>query len=521
MIDTKRLRQKILDLAICGKLVPQDPADESASVLLERIHAEKLQMVADGKLKKKDVVNDSVIYLGEDSLHYEKIGDGEPVCIEEELPFELPEGWEWARLFALSYEICYGVSNSAEERGLQKLLRITDIQNNRVNWKTVPFTTVEEKKVDRFLLKENDILFARTGATVGKSYRAIDVPSNAVFASYLIRVRLLWCSPRYVENYFGSAFYWSQITDKSVGIGQPNVNGTSLGLLLIPIPPLAEQERIVAKLDELLGLVDRIENEQTNLEELFKKLRSKVLDLAIRGKLVPQDPADEPASVLLERIHAEKLQMVADGKLKKKDVAGDSVIYRGDDNSYYERRGSENAALPEDELYPIPASWSWTRLGHISNYGDSSSVSSNEIADDDWILDLEDIEKDTGTIIRRVTKAERDSASSKRPFVSGQLLYSKLRPYLNKVLIAPDDGYCTSEILPIHLYGSCESEFVMTYLRSPYFLQYANHCSYGVKMPRLGTNDGRKAFIALPPVAEQHRISHIVASILNILSSTR
>ncbi|MBC2889710.1 restriction endonuclease subunit S [Gordonibacter massiliensis (ex Traore et al. 2017)] len=526
MIDTKRLRQKILDLAICGKLVPQDPADESASVLLERIHAEKLQMVADGKLKKKDVVNDSVIYLGEDSLHYEKIGDGEPVCIEEELPFELPEGWEWARLGSVAY-IASGSTppkDSFCDSGIP-YYKMYNLRNNRIDFLFQPQFVKEETHNGRLRKSKifpGDVIMNIVGPPLGKLAIAPETypEANTNQAAVVIRPHGRIVLSEWIRYYLMEMSEISRISTRG-SAGQVNVSLTQSKLIRIPIPPLAEQQRIVAALDNLLAYVDAIEREQAELDGLLARTRSKVLDLAIRGKLVPQDPADEPASVLLERIHAEKLQMVADGKLKKKDVAGDSVIYRGDDNSYYERRGSENAALPEDELYPIPASWSWTRLGHISNYGDSSSVSSNEIADDDWILDLEDIEKDTGTIIRRVTKAERDSASSKRPFVSGQLLYSKLRPYLNKVLIAPDDGYCTSEILPIHLYGSCESEFVMTYLRSPYFLQYANHCSYGVKMPRLGTNDGRKAFIALPPVAEQHRISHIVASILNILSSTR
>ena len=184
-MDTKALRQKILDLAIRGKLVPQDPSDEPASVLLERIREQKKQMVKEGKLKAKDIKNDTIIFVGEDNLHYEKFADGTVKCIEEEIPFEVPEGWEWTRLGNLSSLIQYGLSNSAEAQGTHRLLRITDIQDGKVNWKDVPFTTVEN--AENYLLRKDDIVFARTGATVGKSFLVTELPFESVYASYLIR----------------------------------------------------------------------------------------------------------------------------------------------------------------------------------------------------------------------------------------------------------------------------------------------------------------------------------------------
>ena len=195
-MDTKALRQKILDLAIRGKLVPQDPSDEPASVLLERIREQKKQMVKEGKLKAKDIKNDTIIFVGEDNLHYEKFADGTVKCIEEEIPFEVPEGWEWTRLGNLSSLIQYGLSNSAEAQGTHRLLRITDIQDGKVNWKDVPFTTVEN--AENYLLRKDDIVFARTGATVGKSFLVTELPFESVYASYLIRIRIIDCnSPRY------------------------------------------------------------------------------------------------------------------------------------------------------------------------------------------------------------------------------------------------------------------------------------------------------------------------------------
>ena len=224
-MDTKALRQKILDLAIRGKLVPQDPNDEPASVLLERIRAEKQQMVKEGKLKPKDIKNDTIIFVGEDNLHYEKFQDGTVKCIEDEIPFEVPEGWCWCRLGSIRAAIHYGLSNSAKQSGTHRLLRITDIQDGKVDWDTVPFTTVYE--AENYLLSSGDIVFARTGATVGKSFLIKELPYPAVYASYLIRIRLLdGVLPDYIYQFFSSQCYWEQITDKSVGVGQPNCNGT-------------------------------------------------------------------------------------------------------------------------------------------------------------------------------------------------------------------------------------------------------------------------------------------------------
>ena len=358
-MDTKALRQKILDLAIRGKLVPQDPSDEPASVLLERIREQKKQMVKEGKLKAKDIKNDTIIFVGEDNLHYEKFADGTVKCIEEEIPFEVPEGWEWTRLGNLSSLIQYGLSNSAEAQGTHRLLRITDIQDGKVNWKDVPFTTVEN--AENYLLRKDDIVFARTGATVGKSFLVTELPFESVYASYLIRIRLFDCiSPSYLYQFFNSYCYWEQITDKSVGVGQPNCNATSLKELFIPLPPLHEQKRIVPAANALLKYASVIESERASLQEIINLAKSKILDLAIRGKLVPPDPNDEPASVLLERIRAEKEELIRQGKIKRDKK--ESFIFRGDDNSYYEKRGDEIRCIDEELPFEIPDRWEWMQL---------------------------------------------------------------------------------------------------------------------------------------------------------------
>lgn len=218
----------------------------------------------------------------------------------------MPKGWVWTTVSDISKSILYGVSESAKSTGKYKLLRITDIQNNQVDWDTVPFTNFDANKVSSYILCNGDILFARTGATVGKSYLIKKLTQKAIYASYLIRVQTFnLVIPEYVKLFFESDYYWAQIELNSVGIGQPNVNGTILGSLNIPLPPLSEQKRIVIEIERWLSLINVIEENKVDLQTAIKQAKSKILELAIHGKLVPQDPNDEPASELLKRINPE------------------------------------------------------------------------------------------------------------------------------------------------------------------------------------------------------------------------
>ena len=220
------------------------------------------------------------------------------------MPFEVPEGWVWTTIAEISSSINYGVSESAKVTGKYRLLRITDIQDGKVSWESVPFTDYPEDKAIAFELSDGDILFARTGATVGKSYLVEAAPNNAIFASYLIRVQYSHSViPQYIKFFFESGYYWEQISSNSVGVGQPNVNGTSLGKLRIPLPPAAEQKRISKEAHRWMGVIDRLEFEAQHLNEDIGAFKSKILDLAIHGKLVSQDSSDEPAINLLRRIN--------------------------------------------------------------------------------------------------------------------------------------------------------------------------------------------------------------------------
>jgi type I restriction enzyme S subunit len=220
------------------------------------------------------------------------------------VPFEVPKGWVWTEIAEISTTINYGVSESAKPIGKYRLLRITDIQDGMVAWESVPFTDYPEDKASAFELSDGDLLFARTGATVGKSYLVKSAPKNTIFASYLIRIQYSQCViPRYIKYFFESGYYWEQISSSSVGVGQPNVNGTSLGKLKIPLPPSSEQKRIVEEARKWMCIIDGLEFESDHLSKEIGAAKSKVLDLAIHGKLVPQYASEEPAINLLRHIN--------------------------------------------------------------------------------------------------------------------------------------------------------------------------------------------------------------------------
>ena len=516
MIDTVALREKVLDLAIRGKLVPQDPNDEPASVLLERIRAQKQQMVKDGKLKAKDIKDDSVIFVGEDNLHYEKFADGTVKCIEDEIPFELPEGWAWCRLSMVgttNIGLTYKPADVSEEGTI--VLRSCNIRNGKIDLEDL--VRVKTDIRDNQYIEENDILIcARNGSRslVGKCAVMNNIGEKASFGAFMAVFRSI-CY-RYVYHYFNTLLFRSAFdNDDSKQINQ--VTQAILRDTMIPLPPFAEQERIISTLDETFALVDLVNEETENIESLIKSTKAHILDLAIRGKLVPQNLDDEPASVLLERIRAEKEELIKQGKIKRDKK--ESVIFKGEDNSYYVRAGEQVEDITAWELDDLPESWGLCALGEICDYGSCTNVETDQISDDEWILDLEDIEKDSGKVLCKVRKIERNAVSTKHKFSEGQVLYSKLRPYLNKVVLADEDGYCTSEILPLDFSEIIIPAYARCYLMSPTFLKYADRCSYGVKMPRLSTTDGKKAVFAVPPINEQLRIVETIETAFSQLDA--
>ena len=270
------------------------------------------------------------------------------------MPFEVPSSWVWTNVGEISQSILYGVSKSAKSRGTYRLLRITDIQDNTVNWNTVPFTDYEDEKAEAYLLQDGDILFARTGATVGKSYLVNNLQEKAIYASYLIRVKTNhYVLPEFVKYFFESGFYWEQVLGNSVGIGQPNVNGTILSNLELPIPPIMEQKRIVKELGKWLSIIDKIEESKGQLQKNISWAKSKVLDLAIHGKLVQQDPNDEPATELLKRINP-KAEITSDNGHYQKLPEGWAVCQLDSIISYEQPTPYIVKSTDYDDKYTTP-----------------------------------------------------------------------------------------------------------------------------------------------------------------------
>ena len=510
-MDTKQLKAKILDLAIHGKLLPlktldglkNSPDYEPASKLLEKLRAEKEEKIAKGELKRDK--KDSYIFIGDDNRHYEKFADGSVKDIEDEIPFEVPEGWAWCR-FGNYLDVRDGTHDSPKyvDNGIP-FVTSKNLINGKLDFSDVKYISEKDHKnfIQRSFVEDGDILFAMIGSIgnpvlVNKD-REFSIKNVALFKPFSKNINYM----KYV--FFFSDYIQSELIKKAKGGMQPFV---PLSLfrkeLWIPLPPLTEQKLIVAEIEKIFNLIDSIETDKSALLLAVKQAKSKILDLAIHGKLVPQDPADEPASALLEKLRAEKEAKIAKGELKRDK--NDSYIYKSTtDNCHYEKFADGT----EEEIevpFEVPDNWSWCRLGSICDYGKCKNVSTSEINDETWVLDLEDIEKDSGRILKFLSFKVRKSASTKHIFKKGDILYSKLRPYLNKVVIAPKDGVCTSEILPLDFNGILINGYAQYLLMSSFFLESVNLVTYGIKMPRLGTDDAKKMLLPVPPLNEQLRI---------------
>ena len=361
-MDTKALRQKILDLAIRGKLVPQDPNDEPAEVLLERIREQKQQMFKEGKLKKKDIKNDTIIFKGEDNLHYEKFQDGTVKCIEDEIPFEVPEGWAWARVSSV-VQIYLGLTHTPDyvNKGVP-FYSVKDISSGGLDTSNPKY--ISEEEFDNFPSgakpQKGDILFGRVG-TLGKpTVVEIEEPFGIFVSLGFFRKIYEDFSSEYIMEWMDSSLFWNQVSVNVKGAVLTNLNTGWLSRFLMPIPPIREQVKISDYVKVLLAKTNFISTTEEELINLVTVSKSKILDLAIRGKLVPQDPNDEPASVLLERIRAEKEELIKQGKIKRDKK--ESIIFRGDDNSYYEKIGNKVNCIDEEIPFEVPECWDFIRL---------------------------------------------------------------------------------------------------------------------------------------------------------------
>ena len=470
-MDTKALRQKILDLAIRGKLVPQDPNDEPASVLLERIRAEKQQMVKDGKLKPKDIKNDTVIFKDDDNLHYEKFSGGTVKCIEDEIPFDVPNNWEWCRFGS------YTLNRDSERKP------VSSVQRKKVK-KIYDYYGASGviDQTDSFLFDEELLLIGEDGANLLARTKPIAFladgkywVNNHAHCIDSIDKRLL----KFICIYINAINLFQYIT----GSAQPKLNQDNMNKILIPIPPKAEQEKILESIKIILSNINDIDLLKVKLQSNIANAKSKILDLAIRGKLVPQNPNDEPASVLLERIRAEKEELIKQGKIKRDKK--ESVIFKGDDNSYYQ---------------DLPETW------ELVNFKDCATlISGRDLNKNEYNAESIGIPYITGAsnfineniLINRWTTVPKIVSEVNDILITCKGTVGELA--INKY----GNIHIARQIMAIRIYKNINLEYIKFFLES--IVMEIKKTANGL-IPGISRDDILSLNIPLPPLAEQKRI---------------
>ena len=463
------------------------------------------------------------------SSYYEKmLATGEVKCIDEEIPFEVPQGWEWERWGNIAQTIQYGYNAPALEHGIIKMVRISDIQENCVLWDNVPYCQIDENDIETYLLKANDILFARTGGTVGKSFLVEEVPERAIYAGYLIRTRYSsLLNPHYMKSFMESQLYWEQLKNGTIATAQPNCNGKTLAKMLLPIPPTKEQERIVEKLTQLSSFLDNYGLCQNRLnllnEEIKEQLKKSILQEAIQGKLVPQLTEEGTAQDLLEQIKIEKQKLVKEGKLKKSALTT-SVIFRGDDNKYWEKSGDNIVCIDEEIPFGIPSSWSWCRLGNIASIKGGKRIPVGEKL----------TTENTGHMYIRVADMKENTVKTDDIHYISESIYQKIKSYtistedlyitvagtigsVGEIPKVFDNANLTENADKIVFRGICK-KFLMYCLLSNFVQSQIKKCTTKVGQPKLAIVRIEDLLIPLPPIKEQYRIVHKIEQTASIMS---
>ena len=522
-MDTKALRQKVLDLAIRGKLVPQDPNDEPASVLLERIRQQKQQMVKDGKLKAKDIKNDTIIFVGEDNLHYEKFADGSVKCIEDEIPFDLPDGWAWA---LLSHIVCvlngdrgqnYPAKSKLQSEGIP-FVSASNIEDGVVSSDgLLCLSDSQYNALGAGKLVAGDIVYCIRGS-LGKC--GLFTMEKGAIASSLVIVRSLLSEPcitGYIFLYLNSAFADREIKKYDNGSAQPNLAAKDFMHFLIPVPPLEEMQRITEQAREALGLVKHIQNSKNELLAAIAMAKSKILDLAIRGQLVPQDPADEPASVLLERIRAEKEELIRQGKIKRDKK--ESIIFRGEDNSYYEKIGGKVENINDEIPFELPEGWAWCR-GYSCFEGMESTKPQGDFFD---YIDIDAIDNRLHRIKEAKHLPVSDAPSrASRAVKDGSVLFSLVRPYLENIaLVEEKHSNCIAStgFYVCNSNGVLLPEFMFFLMISGYVVNGLNQYMKGDNSPSISKDNIENWLYPVPPIEEQQAICAKLKTVFTLVEN--
>ena len=511
-MTAQQLKNSILQMAVQGKLVPQDPNDEPASVLLERIRKEKEQLIKDGKIKKNK--KESYIFRGADNLHYEQIGN-EVKCIEDELPFEIPDSWEWIHINDVSNSYLGKTLNKVKDVGKSvPYLCSINIQNNIIILDKIKTALFSDEEMDKYKLEKNDLLICE-GGDVGRA--AIwESEEDMYFQNALHRVRFINKISPYFFLYALNYYKNIRVIEKvSKGVTIKHFVQGSLFSLYFPLPPIVEQKRIINKIKELEPLIDKYKQTEEHLytlnSNIKEKLKKSILQFAIEGKLVPQDSNDEPASVLLDRIRKEKQNLIAEGKIKKDK--NESIIYRRD-NSYYEKLGKNEICIDELIPFDIPHNWTWTRLSSIANTFGGYAFKSAEYTK-------------TGVRVIRISDFDNNG------ILDGEYKYYYEEESLNKYLLKENDillcmtggtvgktcvnnrktkQYLNQRVASIRTYD-------LIYYRYIYKVITSNYIQCIINKSKTSTNDNismdtiNDFLIPLPPYNEQVRICEAIDKI--------
>ena len=513
-MNGKQLKNSILQWAIQGKLVPQDPNDEPASVLLEKIRQEKERLIKEKKIKRDK--NTSIIYRGEDNSYYEKmLTTGEVKCIDEEIPFEIPKGWEWCRVTDLMTKITDGTHRSPTNTDNGEYMYITakNIKETGISLANVTFVSkdVHDEIYSRCNPEYGDLLYIKDGATTGiatinnikepfslLSSVALLKPTSKINANYIL---YFLRTPLNVENVRGSM----------KGCAITRITLRQIEKWLVPVPPQGEQQRIVALINELLPYLDKYSALQNKLDSLNininDKLKKAILQEAIQGKLVPQISEEGTAQELLEQIKTEKQKLVKEGK-SKRAALNDSVIFRGDDNKYYEQIGKKCLDITEQIPFEIPNNWKWCRVCNVSNSYIGLTYRPTDIDDKGTIvlrscnirngkLALDDIVRVSSSISEKLLIEENDIVicarnGSKRLVGKSALIKNMSEPMTFGAFMA----ICKT---PIY-------EYMFAYLQSDLFFGQLRDVSNTTTINQLTQNKFNDFLIPIPPIKEQKRI---------------
>ena len=506
-MNGKQLKNSILQWAIQGKLVPQDPNDEPASVLLDKIRQEKERLIKEKKIKRDK--NASIIYRGEDNSYYEKIlATGEVKCIDEEVPFEIPQGWEWCRIRNISQSYI-GLTYSPSEVSLQGtiVLRSSNIQDGRIVFDDT--VRVTKNISEKLLVEKNDIIIcARNGSAklVGKSAIVTEITEPMTFGAFMAICKTSLY--QYVSIFLQSDLFFSQLRGVSGTTRINQLTQSNFNNFLIAIPPLEEQHRIFEKVNDVLPIVEIYGNKQEQLDKLNDNIRENfkksILQEAIQGKLVPQIAEEGTAQELLKQIKAEKQKLVKEGKLKK-SALNDSVIFRGDDNKYYEQIGKICLDITEQISFDLPSSWNWVRGKTVFMPMESIKPSS------DFVYIDVDAVNNRKNIIEKPKMVKKENAPSRatRKLHKNDLLFSMVRPYLKNIALV-DEKY-KNAIASTGFYVITPSlgyypMFLFYLMLSNYVVEGLNSFMKGDNSPSINNCHIEDYLYPLPPIEEQKRI---------------